>query len=192
MSTYQLSAYPKQVALRDGRTVTLRPLTASDADALQAFFMRVSADDRYFLKHDVTSPATVKSWTSNLDYDRALPIVATAGDAIIADGVLVRSRHGAYRSVAAVRIAVDPDHREQGLGTAILRELCDIAADAELEKVTAELINDVQDDALQAMEQLGFIRSATVHELVRDEQGHTHDLVIMVLPLGKWYQWWQF
>lgn len=192
MSVYKLSAYPKQLVLRDGRSATLRPLETSDADALLAFFKRVSPDERQFLKQDVTSPGIIKDWTAHLDYDRALPIVGTVEDKIIADGALIRSHHGAYRSIASVRIVVDPDYRDIGLGTAILRDLCDVAADAELEKVTSELISGVQDDAIVAMEQLGFIRSATVHELVRDEDGRPHDLVIMVLPLGKWYQWWQF
>jgi hypothetical protein len=73
-----------------------------------------------------------------------------------------------------------------------MKELCDIAADAELERVTAELVVGVQDDAIAAAERLGFLRAATVHELLRDQHGRAHDLAIMSLPLGKWYEWWQF
>lgn len=190
--TYKLTAYPKQVSLRDGRAVTVRPLASTDADALLKFFLGLPTEDRYFLKHDVTSPKVVGSWTAQPDYDRALPLIACAGDELVADATLIRSPHGAYRDVANVRVIVAPHYRYQGLGTALLRDLCDIAADAELDRVTAELVSGVQDDAITATEQLGFIRAATVHELVRDEQGHPHDVAVMVLPLGKWYQWWQF
>jgi GNAT superfamily N-acetyltransferase len=192
MSVYKLTAYPRTHTLRDGRQVAIRPLEGKDKDALTSFFLRVPDDERRYLKQDVTSPRTIAAFCDHLDYDRALPLVAVDGDRIVADAVLLRSRHGAYREIGTVRAVVDPDYRAVGLGTALLRDLCDVAADAELEKVTAELIAGVQDDAIEAMEQLGFIRAATVHEFVRDEHGHAHDMILMVLPLGKWYQWLQF
>jgi hypothetical protein len=50
----------------------------------------------------------------------------------------------------------------------------------------------VQDNAIAAAERLGFIKAATIHELLRDEHGRSHDVNVMVLRLGKWYEWWQF
>jgi L-amino acid N-acyltransferase YncA len=189
---YKLTAFPKEVPLRDGSTVTLRPLCQSDTEALSSFFGRVSEHDRYFLKDDVRSPKVIARWISELDYDRALPLVAVDNGNIVANAVLLRSRHGAFRGVAGLRVVVDAGSRQRGVGTALMKELCDIAADAELERVTAEFIVGVQDDAIAASERLGFLRSGTVHELVRDEDGRPHDLAIMSLPLGKWYEWWQF
>lgn len=189
---YKLTAFPKEVRLRDGSSVTMRPLSNADAGALLSFFERVPEHDRYFLKDDVLSPNVIARWTSEIDYDRALPLVALEGGNVIANGVLLRSRHGAFRSVAGIRIVVAADARHRGLGTALLKELCDIAADAELERVTAEFVMGVQDDAIAAADRLGFLRSGTIHELVRDENGRPHDLAIMSLPLGKWYEWSQF
>ena len=189
---YKVKAYPKDLKLRDGTTVCVRPLNESDAPDLTAFFARIPEDERFFLKDDVTSPKLIERWTSDLNYDRALPLIAITGDRIVADAVLLRSRHGAYRNVAGLRIVVDPEARERGLGTALMRELCDIAADAELERVTAEFVVGVQDDAITAAERLGFLRTATVHELLRDRHGRPHDVAVMSLPLGKWYEWWQF
>jgi L-amino acid N-acyltransferase YncA len=192
MPVYTLSAYPKSFALRDQREVTVRPLAENDDDELLRFFSRVPPDERYFLKHDVTSRGVISRWTKNRDFDRALALVAEDDGRIVADAVLMRSRHGAHKTVGGVRVTVDSEYRMQGLGTALLRELCDIAKDSELERVNAELVSDVQDDAIKATEQLGFIRAATIHELLRDEHGRPHDVVVMTLPLGKWYEWWQF
>jgi L-amino acid N-acyltransferase YncA len=189
---YKLTAYPKKAALRDGSTVELRPLVQQDADALSAFFKRIPEGERYFLSDDVTSPKVIGRWTTDIDFDRALPLVALDDGRIIADAVLIRSRHGAYRNVAHLRVAVDPQWRERGLGTALMKELCDIAADAELERVTAEFVAGVQDDAIGAAERLGFLRAATIHELLRDQHGRPHDVAVMSLPLGKWYEWWNF
>lgn len=192
MKTLELTAYPMTLTLADRHDITIRPLGPDDADALLRFFLRVPAEERYFLKEDVTSPGVVQGWVEQRDWNRALPLVALAGGEIVADAVLIRRRNGAYRNVASVRIVVDPEWRGQGLGTALLRELCDVAADAELELVMAEFVTDVQDDAIGAAEMLGFIRAATVHELLRDERGRAHDLAVMLLPLGKWYQWSRF
>jgi L-amino acid N-acyltransferase YncA len=189
---YKLSAFPKDVTLRDETTVSVRPLGESDGEALLAFFSRVPETERYFLKDDVTSPKVIGRWTSDINYDRALPLVALEGERIIANAVLMRSRHGAYRSVAGIRVVVDPDARQRGLGTALMKELCDIAADGELERVTAEFVAGLQDDAIAAAERLGFLRAATIHELLRDQHGRPHDVAVMSLPLGKWYEWWQF
>jgi L-amino acid N-acyltransferase YncA len=189
---YQLTAYPKTVTLRDGSAVTLRPLERPDAEALRAFFQRVPEGERFFLRDDVNSSKVVERWISELNYDRALPLVALESGRIVGEGVLTRSRHGAYRSVAGLRVVVDPDARQRGLGTALMKELCDIAADAELERVTTEFVVGVQDDAITAAERLGFILAATIHELLRDQQGRPHDVAIMSLPLGKWYTWWNF
>ncbi len=190
--SYELTAYPKELVLRDGANVTVRPLCEADEAALTVFFRNVPAHDRYFLKDDVTSPKLISRWTSHIDYARALPLVAVEGDRIIANGVLLRSRHGAYANVAGIRIVVEEGARQRGLGTALMKELCDIAADADLERVTGEFVAGVQDDAIAAAERLGFLRAATIHELLRDENGHPHDVVVMSLPLGKWYEWWQF
>ena len=192
MAVYTLTAYPKSVPLRDRREVVVRPIEPDDEAALLSFFRHLPASERHFLKHDVTAPSVISRWVKERDLDRALALVAVHEGRIIADAVLVRSRHGAYKSVAGVRVAVDPDYRQQGVGSAMLRELCDIAKDADLERVNAELVSDVQEDAIHATEQLGFIRAATIHELLRDQDGRPHDLVVMTLPLGKWYEWWQF
>lgn len=134
MKAYKMSAFPKELAVRDGNKVTVRPLAPTDRDALLQFFLGLPEVDRQFLKDDVTSPRVVESWTANVDFDRVLPLVAIIGDRIVADAALLRKRHGAYRAVGTVRVSVAPDCRGQGIGTALLRELCDIAADAELEK----------------------------------------------------------
>jgi L-amino acid N-acyltransferase YncA len=189
---YKLEAFPKRVTLRDGSAVEVRPLRDSDAELLLAFFARVPEEERHFLRDDVTSPKVISRWLSELNYDRALPLVAIDEGRIVGDAVLTRSRHGAYRDVAGLRVVVDPAARQRGLGTALMKELCDIAADAELERVTAEFVAGVQDDAIGAAERLGFLRAATVHELLRDAKGRPHDVVVMSLPLGKWYEWWQF
>lgn len=192
MPIYKLEAFPQTAQLRNGMRIEVRPMAAADKDKILEFFLQVPAEDRYFLKDDVTSPRVIEGWAAHLDYDRALPLIAWCDDRVVGNAVLIRSRVGARRHVGELRVVVHPEFRGQGLGSIMTRYLCEIAADAELDKVVAELVADREEEAITAMERLGFIRSATIPEFYRDERGRTHDLIVMVLPLGKWFEWWTF
>jgi GNAT superfamily N-acetyltransferase len=192
MAIYKLEAFPRRVQLRNGTSVEFKPMEQSDGNKVLEFFLKIPEDDRYFLKDDVTSPRVIEGWCGHMDYDRALPILAWDGDDIVGDAVLIRSRMGARRSIGEVRVVVHPDWRNRGLGSAMIRQLCDIAADADLEKIVMELVGDRDVDAITAAERLGFLRSAVLSEYFSDQRGHKHDLIVMVLPLGKWYEWWTF
>lgn len=188
-AVYTIGAYPKQLTLRDGSTVTIRALQSDDERRLLDFFLGISDEERYFLKDDVTSPALIHDWTQNLDYDRALPIVALDDGRIVAEAVLVRKRGNARSHIGEVRVTVAPAWRDRGLGTALIRELCDIADDAELDKVLFEVVADCEAQALQAAEAMGFVRIGAIEGGARDQRGHLHDVLILAMPLGKYYRW---
>ena len=192
MPIYKLQAFPQTAHLRNGMRIEIKPMVPGDVDKVLEFFLQVPEDDRYFLKDDVTSPRTVEGWAAHLDYDRALPLLAWCDGRVVGDAVLVRSRTGARSHIGEIRVVVHPDFRAQGLGSILIRHVCEIAADAELDKVVAELVADREEDAITAMDRMGFIRSAAIPEYFRDQRGRSHDLVVMVLPLGKWFEWWTF
>jgi GNAT superfamily N-acetyltransferase len=189
MAIYKLTAYPKSLQVTSGAPISVRPMTAADASGLLALFRRVPDSERYFLKDDVASEAVIDSWARHLDYDRALPLLAFDGDRVCADGVLIRHRGNARSHYAEVRIVVDPEYRDRGLGTALLKELIDIAWDAEIESVQGEFVKGMQDDALNAIKALGGVESGMLSDAYRDESGHQHDLVFLRVPLGRSWQW---
>ncbi len=190
--TYTLSAYPKTVGLRDGTSIVLRPMQPDDAGALLAFFQELSPKDRFFLKEDVASPVVIQRWVDDMDYDRALPIIALDGDTIVADGTLHRSRANARRHIGQIRIAVADDYRNRGLGTTLLNELATIANEHGLERLLLEAVSDHEDDAIKAAEYVGFVRVGSLPGHAKDLQGHPRDIVLLEMPLGKWFDWWRF
>src|SRR3990172_2492468 len=54
--------YPKEVKVRDGSTIVLKPFEKKDKDALFLFFQKLPEEDRLFLKDNVTDPAVVERW----------------------------------------------------------------------------------------------------------------------------------
>ncbi len=189
MAVYAITRYPRECELRDGSCVTLRPMAEGDGEALLAFFRRIPEEERFFLKDDVTSPRVIESWTEHLDYDRALPLLALTDGRVVADAVLIRHRAGCKRHLGEIRVVTDPEFRGKGLGVAIMRELVEIAWDAELEQAEFEMVKDVQDEAIRAAELLGAFVAGTITDAVRDCRGGLHDVVALRLPLGKSWQW---
>jgi RimJ/RimL family protein N-acetyltransferase len=182
-----IETYPKHSMLRDGTEVILRPLVEEDQARLLEFFRRVPEGERYYLKENVASPEVIQDWTSNLDYRRVIPIIALTGDKIVADATLHRSNSRSRQHIGEIRIVVDPNYREVGLGRRLIQELLDIAAMLGLHKVIFELVALREKAAIAAAESVGFREVAVLKEWIQDILGEYQDLVIMEMPL-KDYQ----
>ena len=107
-------------------------------------------------KENVASAKVVHGWTANMDFSKVIPIVAVAGDAIVADATLHLNRAPARHHLGDVRIVVDPAYREVGLGGRLIREVLDIAAGLGLAKVVFELVAHRENEAVLAAERVGF------------------------------------
>jgi RimJ/RimL family protein N-acetyltransferase len=181
-----MEGYPKSVRLRDGGEVIVRPLEPADREALLAFFRGLQAEDRLFLKEDVTDPAVVQRFFEELDYERVFPIVAWHGVRIVGDGTLHRQRRGWTRHVGEVRVVVARQFQRHGLAKVLVRELVARAQAVGLEKIEAQVLAD-QRGALRAFESLGFEREAVRRGHARDLAGHARDLVLLTNTVrGLW------
>ena len=184
--------YPKTIMLRDGTRVELRPLEEGDKIRLLHFFERVPEADRYFLKENVTAPEVIQSWVTRMDFERVIPIVAVVDDQIVGDATLHRSRAPARRHVGEIRVVVEPEYREKGLGRRLIREILDIAVELGLYKASFELVAQREKAAIVAAESVGFQEVARINGWVRDIWGNYQDLVVLELPLKEHKEWWRF
>src|SRR3990172_606704 len=98
--------YPKEVKVRDGSTVVLKPFVRKDKDALLLFFQKLPEGDRLFLKDNVTDPAVVERWATELNYDKVFPILAWRKNEVVADATLHKNLGGWMKHVGTIRIGV--------------------------------------------------------------------------------------
>ncbi|MBV8055335.1 MAG: GNAT family N-acetyltransferase [Deltaproteobacteria bacterium] len=178
LARYLLSAYPKHVSLRDGTAVTLRPLIPQDRAEVGEFFEHVPEEDRAFLKEDLLSRYEVEVWLDEIDFGRETVLVAVVGKQIVGTAVLQRQRHGWSRHVGEIRIVADPTFRRRGLGHTLVHAIMDLAQQAGLEKLLAEMVSD-RLEPIRVFKRLGFKTEATFNDQVKDRHGNTHDLVVM-------------
>jgi len=191
MATFAV-AYPKEVTIRGGERVVVRPLEPADVEGLLAHFMSLPQDERYFLAEDVTSLSVLEEWTRAAQEHRALALVALGHGRIVAQGAVARGRGPARAHLGRVQVTVAPAYRGRGLGTALLRELCELAAQEGMELLLAEAVEEVDREALHALEWLGFMRTGTIADAVRGPRGERYDLILLALSLERWQRWTEF
>ena len=173
-------AYPKNIMLRDGDKVSVRPLEPDDKIRLLEFFERIPEEERYYLKENVASAKVVHGWTTNMDFSKVIPIVALSHDAIVADATLHLNRTPARHHLGEIRVVVDPAYRE----------VLDIAAALGLVKVGFELVAHREREAVCAAERVSFKEVATLEDRVKDFWGNYQDLILLEIPVADRDRWW--
>ncbi len=178
-----LKDYPKEVILKDGTGVTLRPLKDGDHEALFQMFHRFPRDELWFLNHDVNDPELIDGWIRNLNLKRVVSIVAFLEGRAVANAVLMMKGYGAKKHIGKIRVAVDPVMREKKLGTWMLLDLINLAMDIGLKILVMQLIEDRDISVIHGVKKLDFVERAILKDHVLDMEDYPHNLVILTKRL---------
>lgn len=174
-----LKDYPKEVTLKSGEKVTLRPMVKEDEKSLLEFFLRLPEEDRVFLRDDVTDPKVIASWAENVDYEHVIPILAVMGGKIVGDATLHRRTTEEPQKIGEIRIVIDKDFRRRGLGALLARELYYLALNLRFGKLVAEVFEE-QRGVLKMCEVLGFRHDKILISRAIDLEGRQRNLVVMI------------
>lgn len=184
-TTYPIPGYPTVHLTNGGVQVTIRPMVPEDKDDLLDFFQRIPAEDRFYLKEDVIDPKVIARWAESVDYTRALPLLAIMDNKIVADATLHRSRAGARRHVGDVRIVVDPEYRNSGIGRGLMHKIAELAKDKGITKLMFEVVAEKEEAARRTAIIQGFFPAAVLRDHVQDIDGKPHDLIIMEMKVTE-------
>ncbi len=170
-------SYPWTTKIK-GATVSLRPMTAHDANELLTFAQSLPADDLLFLSVDITRPEAVEQWAHNVEAGRLKTILAEVNGQLIGHGTLRHEELVWTRHLGEIQLLISPDYRGKGLGAVLANELFDHAHEMGLQKIVARMAAE-QKGAIQVFERLGFRVEALLADYVIDRQDRTHDLIVM-------------
>jgi RimJ/RimL family protein N-acetyltransferase len=176
----------KQGRLKDGTQVTLRPMKASDEEALFRFFQDLPDETLIFIRHDVKERRVIQEWAQRLDHNRVLPLLGLVGDEIVADVTLHRVPHGWKRHIGRVRVVVGTAYQKLGLATLMLNEIVELAGELGLEKLWAEVPLDSR-GAIGAFRNAGFVCKAVIEGLVKDTRNQNMDILIMICDVAAYF-----
>lgn len=157
-----MSQYPKEfeksIMLVDGTRVFLRPELSTDTEMLWQMFSTLSHDSLRYLVLPFPRER-VEKWTSSINYDKALPILAVVKEPdetrVVASASLVFNEADAVRHKADFGITVHDDFQNKGLGTALTKYVIEIARKKKLKKVSLTVITENK-RAIHVYEKCGF------------------------------------
>jgi len=173
-----LEGFPEKVTLKDGTQTLIRPMVPDDFEAVVEFFRAMPAEDRLFLRDDVTKPEVVHRLARGMAEDTAYTLLAYHEGVIIGNATIYRSLFGWMVHVANIRVAVAHDFQRKGLATHLIMLCVRLATNLGLDKIVAE-VADKQANALHLFEKLGFRREAVLKGHIRDMHGMRRDLVLL-------------
>jgi acyl-CoA hydrolase/GNAT superfamily N-acetyltransferase len=141
------TAYPeaeiRNVQLRDGRKVLLRPTRTSDTAAMQELFYRLSEEDveTRFLQKLTSLTDTTAQYLCSVDYEEEMAFAAvvgpTAHERIVAASCYYLSP---ATGLAEVAYMVDPEWQGAGLGGILHRGLVEYARQHGAQGMTADVL----------------------------------------------------
>lgn len=175
--------YSKEIILKDGTGLTLRPLRQEDKDLLFRMYNELPEEDRWFLDGDVADFQLVEDWVEQADMKKVSSIVAVLEGRIIAIATLMTTRYGARSHIGKVKISVTPPFRGKNLGTWMLFELINLAISMGLETIAMRLVEGRDESVIRAAKKLDFQEEALLKDYLKDRQGNRHHLVILVKHL---------
>jgi putative acetyltransferase len=144
--------------LKSGERVDFRPEQSGDTEMLWKMFSTLSERSLSNLAPPFTRER-IERWTSNIDYNKILTIVAVVEEngeqRIVGSASFSFNQREISRHTAELGIAVHDDFQNMGIGTALLKHLLGIARVKKLGKVWL-LVNTDNDRAVHIYRKAGF------------------------------------
>ena len=136
--------FDRELTLRDGTRVRMRPIRPDDAPRLMALYDHLSRDSRYqrFFSAMQRLPPDWARFLATVDYRRRLALVAEAPgdpDTLIA---VARYEPGSEPDTAEVAFTVQDDWQGRGLGTLMFGALLDAAEANGIHRFQAWVLGD--------------------------------------------------
>jgi RimJ/RimL family protein N-acetyltransferase len=150
--------YEKTAILSDGTQVLFRPEQTTDTEMLWQMFSTLSERSLRFLVNRFPRER-IEHWTSSINYERALPILAIVEEAgsprVVGVASLEFHDTLAERHKAEFGITVHDSYQNRGLGTALTQHMLAIARKKRLRKVTLNVLVGNK-RAIRMYEKCGF------------------------------------
>jgi acetyltransferase len=150
---YRIHRYPTtlidRLQLRDGRSVTIRPVLPQDVELQRAFVAALSPTMRYRRFHSPLNelPEATLNYMTDVDYASHMALLATTSvpggrETQVAEARWVRREPPDSTDIADFALAVADDWQRAGLGALLLGKLSDSAAAQGIRRLSGDVLAD--------------------------------------------------
>jgi putative acetyltransferase len=144
---------------KNGKKVVFRPEQSDDTEMLWEMFSTLSKESASNLL-PLFPRERIEGWTSNINYDEMLAIVAVIAEKgrqrIIGSTSLKFNPQEALRHKAELGITVHDDYQNIGIGKALLNHLINVARTKKLKKVWLHVSTE-NDREIHVYKKAGFV-----------------------------------
>ncbi len=134
-------AHERELALKDGASVQLRPVRPEDEPAVAAFFRDVAPDDlrQRFFTPVVEVPRVFIARLTQIDYARAFVLLALSGERVVG---LVQLHADPDVETGEYAILLADGEKSRGLGRGLMQAMIEVARTEGLAAVTGEVLTE--------------------------------------------------
>ena len=182
-----LDDYPKEVELRDGENANIRIATRADETRLVLFFLSIPEEERDFLPYDLADQESLQGWFGGPNWEEAFPLIAEVDGRIVGAALLKCYRVSWRQHVGDTWMMVHENMRGLGLGRILQSEVFSMALELGVTKITAQVRADSL-GALRVLKQLGYAHEGILTDIIKDNEGQTHDLALMACDLKEYFR----
>lgn len=168
----------KSIKLPDATELTIRDISKNDVEALMHFFCGLSAEDRRYLRLDVTNRKTVEQRLNLMEFGYHFRIGAFLGDVLVAEGALELPFEEWRRNQGEIRVLVSGPFQRRGVGMLLMKELYCLSLRQQVDTVVIWMMKP-QVGAQSLARKMGFHDVSILPDYVRDQDGVMQDLIIM-------------
>jgi len=170
----------QRVRLKDGREVTIRPLTAEDNEKIYEMFASMSEEALRWGMPPYTRER-IERWMSNIEN---LIILGAEHDRRLMGYAQIHKGSQPRRiGTAGLAIYLHQDYHGVGLGTEMIGLLLETAEEHGVHKVNLDTVAD-NEAALRLFEKMGFEVEGRIRDSYRGSDGRYHDIIAMGKILG--------
>jgi len=168
----------KHEVLSDGTPLIIRDMDPhADFEALMKFYNNLPAEDRRYLRIDVTNRKTMEQRIKLMDFGYHFRILALSGEEIVGKGVLELPFEEWRRHQGELRVIVARPFQRRGVGMLLMRDLYRLAIRKNVDTVTVWMMKP-QEAALNLARKMGFRDQSILPDYVKDQAGEMQDLHI--------------
>ena len=176
--------YPKKVRLRNDSIVEIKLMRPEDLDGLFSFFEMLPEDIRLYLRSDVRDKDVVARRMKSCDRLTFFRTVVLNESRIIAEAGIYRERNSWKQHLGEIRVIIDPEYQQIGLGAVLMRELYEIAHIVGVQILFANTVEE-QYGSIKILQKLGFRIETVKKGHVLDLRGNKHDQMVMTCNLHE-------